>query len=140
MSGNPVVLELYAQMAAYVPAPVVAALSNCSQSAMRDQGEESMTVQNEVRCFVAGLAAGTAVAMLFVPKSGPQMRTYLKQTAAAGAAYLKHQSSDLATTTTGLVQRGSKRVRHEQENVAEAMGAAREAYRAAEEATPGIAG
>lgn len=98
-----------------------------------------MTIENEVKCFFAGLAVGATAAVLFVPKSGPQTRKYLQEKAAAGVDFLKHQSDDFATTAGRVAERGARRVRHEQENVEAALDAARETYQAAERATPGFA-
>ena len=61
-----------------------------------------MTMENEVKCFVAGLAAGAMAAVLFAPKSGSQTRRHLRDKAAAGAEYLRHQDEELATTAASL--------------------------------------
>jgi hypothetical protein len=61
-----------------------------------------MTIENDVKCFVAGLAAGTMAAALFTSKSGSQISKYLRDKAGAGAEYLRHQDEELATTAASL--------------------------------------
>jgi gas vesicle protein len=61
-----------------------------------------MTIENEFKCFVAGLAAGVTAAALLAPKSGSRVRTYLRDKAMAGAEYLRHQDDELATTAASL--------------------------------------
>jgi gas vesicle protein len=61
-----------------------------------------MIIEDEVKCFVAGLAAGAMAAVLFASKSGSQTRKYLRDKAAAGAEYLRYQDEELATTAASL--------------------------------------
>jgi gas vesicle protein len=61
-----------------------------------------MTIENDVKCLVAGLAAGAIAAVLFASKSGSQTRKYLWDKAAAGAGYLRCQDEELATTAASL--------------------------------------
>jgi gas vesicle protein len=105
-----------------------------------DQGDELMAIQNEIKCFVAGITVGATAAVLFSPKSGPQSRKYLREKAAARIKSFKDQGEEFTATAVSVVERGAKRVRHEQENIGAAMDAAQQAYREAEEITPGIGG
>ena len=61
-----------------------------------------MTIENEVKYLVAGLAAGAMAAVLFAPKSGRKTRQYLRDKAVAGAEYLRQQDEELATTAASL--------------------------------------
>ena len=61
-----------------------------------------MTIENEVKYLVAGLAAGSMAAVLFAPKSGRKTRQYLREKPLAGAEYLRQQDEELATTAASL--------------------------------------
>ena len=61
-----------------------------------------MTIANEVKCLLAGLAIGATAAALFAPKSGRQTKKYLRGKAVAGAEYLWRQDDELATTAASL--------------------------------------
>jgi gas vesicle protein len=100
------------------------------------KGEDSMSNTNEMACFVAGLAIGATAAVLLAPKSGSETRKYLQDKAEEGSEYLTKQVDELANTASEVVERGAKRIKHQRENVASAVAAARDAYREAVETTP----
>lgn len=86
--------------------------------------------------FFAGCAAGTAAALLVTSKSGREAIDSLRQKADDKARTARRSVDDLSEAVTTAATRGIKAVKHETENVAAALDAGRQAYRAAKEMTP----
>src|ERR1022692_2148747 len=54
-----------------------------------------METDNRVGYFFLGLGLGTAVGLLFAPKSGAESRNYLRSKTQEGTSYLKNQGEQL---------------------------------------------
>ena len=95
-----------------------------------------MADDNQLKYFCAGVGLGVAAAFLFAPKSGPESRVYLQTITKDGADYLKAQAASALDAVSDAVERGSKKIRYQKENVAAAMEAGKAAFDEAEAATP----
>jgi gas vesicle protein len=83
--------------------------------------------------FVLGLGLGTAVGLLFAPKSGRQTRNYLQAKAQAGTDYVKRQGGELRDRATENFERGKQSVRDQMHILGDAVDAGKQAYRDAVE-------
>jgi gas vesicle protein len=76
-----------------------------------------MTTTRDYACFLSGLGAGVAVALLLTPRSGSQIRNEIKQTLAKGRQILRDST---ATVVEGLER--------EKESLEAAIDAGKKAY------------
>ncbi len=86
--------------------------------------------------FCAGCTAGVVAALLLTPKSGRETVEYLREKADEGTRNVKQSVDNLSHAVTNATARGMKAVRYQAENVGAAVDAGKQAYRAAQEATP----
>ena len=86
--------------------------------------------------FGIGCAAGIAGALLLTSKSGRETVAYLRGRVEEGTQTVTERVDDLSHAVTTAAERGKKAVRHQTENLRAAVDAGKQAYRAAQEATP----
>ena len=84
--------------------------------------------------FLAGLGIGALVGVLFAPQSGEQTREMLADRAGESREYLLRKSRELREQATGYVERGKELVEEQRENLAAAVEAGKQAYRAESQA------
>jgi gas vesicle protein len=80
--------------------------------------------------FLAGLGIGALIGILFAPQSGEQTREMLADRAGEGREYLQRRSRELREQATGYVERGKELLSEQRENLAAAVEAGKQAYRA----------
>lgn len=90
-----------------------------------------MADDKRVPYFLLGLGVGTALGILFAPKSGPEVRELLLTKADGGKEYLKRKSVEIKDSATDLVDRGKQAFTRQRENISAAVEAGRAAYREA---------
>ena len=95
-----------------------------------------MNTTNELKWLVAGLGLGVTAGFLFAPKSGVDARGYLQSKAGEGADYIKNQANCAMSGAAAALDRGSKTLRQQKENVVAAVEAGQTAYREAVASTP----
>jgi gas vesicle protein len=95
-----------------------------------------MEANNRFSYFFLGLGLGTAVGLLFAPKSGTDSRNYLRSKTQEGATYLKNQGEQLANSAAETVERGKRTLQDEVNNLTNAVDVGKQAYREAVEASP----
>jgi len=86
-----------------------------------------METDNRFGYFFLGLGVGTAVGLLFAPKSGAENRNYLRSKTQEGTAYLKNQGEQLANSAAEQVQRGKRTVQDQVKNFSDALEAGKRA-------------
>jgi|SRR5580658_5049043 gas vesicle protein len=99
-----------------------------------------MEANNRFSCFFLGLGLGTAVGLLFAPKSGTDSRNYLRSKTQEGATYLKNQGEQLANSAADTVERGKRTLQDQVQNLTNVVDVGKQAYREAVEASPVAAG
>ena len=85
----------------------------------------------DVGCFFFGMGIGVAAALLLAPKSGRETRELLKSKADDGKEYIKRRGSELRDDASNMIDRGKAAIDRQKENVSEAVGAGKLAYREA---------
>ena len=85
--------------------------------------------------FLLGLGLGTAVGLLFAPKSGAATRNYLQAMAQEGTDYVKRQGGELRDRATETLERGTQSLRDQMKSLGDAVDAGKQAYREAVEKT-----
>ncbi len=80
--------------------------------------------------FLAGLGIGALVGVLFAPQSGEQTRDMLADRAGESREYLLRKSRELREQATGYVDRGKEILTEQRDNLAAAVEAGKQAYRA----------
>ena len=78
-------------------------------------------VGTKVAYFVAGATLGSAVAILFAPKSGKETREYIADKAGEGKDYLVDRSRDIRRQAGEIVDRSKTYVGRQKERLAEAL-------------------
>jgi len=74
---------------------------------------ETKTVSNrEVPCFLIGLGAGMALALLFAPSSGAKTRRLISRKARESEDWVKDQAEHLTSTAEVLRDRVEEAARH----------------------------
>ena len=81
--------------------------------------------------FCLGLGIGAAVALLFAPKPGEEMREQLRARAGEGGGYLRERGGDLRHRAEGILERGRGVLDEQRGHVTVALEAGRDAYREA---------
>jgi gas vesicle protein len=84
---------------------------------------------NRFGYFFLGLGLGTAVALLFAPKSGEEIRNYVRVKTQEGTTYLKNQGEQLVNNATETVERGKRTVQDTAKSFSDAVDAGKQAYR-----------
>jgi gas vesicle protein len=87
-----------------------------------------MQSNNTFTYFFVGLGIGTAVGMLFAPKSGAQTRNYLQSKAEDAAGQLKEQGQRAMDMANEKVERAKGAMREQAETVSRLTDAGRRAY------------
>jgi gas vesicle protein len=101
--------------------------------------EMVMETYNRFGYFFLGLGVGTAVGLLFAPKSGADSRNYLRSKTQEGTRYLKNQGEQLVNSATETVERGTRTLVDQVRSFSDAVDAGKQAYREAV-ATPSPVG
>lgn len=78
--------------------------------------------------FLAGMAIGAILAVLFAPKSGDETREYIAEKAGEGRAYVSAKGKELRKQAEELVERSKDLVAKQKEVLSAALEAGREAY------------
>ena len=86
--------------------------------------------------FGVGCVAGTVGALLLTSRSGRETVAYLHGRADQGTKNVKESVDNLSHAVTNAAEQGKKTVRHQVENISAAVDAGKQAYTAAQEATP----
>lgn len=81
--------------------------------------------------FLLGLGIGTALGILFAPKTGPETREFLLTKADDSKEFLKRKSVELADNATEIVDRGKTAINRQKDNLSAAVEAGKQAYREA---------
>ncbi len=79
--------------------------------------------------FLLGLGVGTAVAMIFAPKSGAETREFLQTKSRETAEDLKRQGQQLRDRAADTIEHGKQVFRDPVTRLTEAVNAGKEAYR-----------
>ena len=91
---------------------------------------------NEFALFGIGAALGAAVAILLVPKSGPETRKLLRSKAEDSTDYLAARAADARDTAAQAINRGKKVIKQNADNLSAAVDAGVQTYREAVQTTP----
>jgi gas vesicle protein len=78
--------------------------------------------------FLAGLGVGAVLGLLFAPRSGEEMREYLRERAEEGGDYLKKQAESLRQRGEEVVEKGKEYIGQQQAAVEDAAESARRNY------------
>jgi gas vesicle protein len=81
-----------------------------------------------VNYFLVGLGIGSAVGMLFAPKSGEKTREYLAEKASEGNEYARKKARELKDRAEDAVGRGQETIAQTKEQLAAAIDAGRKSY------------
>ena len=81
--------------------------------------------------FLLGLGIGTALGILFAPKTGPDTREFLLSKADDSKEFLKRKSVELKDKSTEIVDRGKSAISRQKGNLAAAVEAGKQAYKEA---------
>jgi gas vesicle protein len=83
---------------------------------------------SEIGYFLAGLGAGVIFGLLFAPRSGEEIREYLRERAEEGRDYLKRQAESLRESGEEIAEKGKEYIGRQQAAVEEAAESARRNY------------
>ena len=86
--------------------------------------------------FGFGCAAGIVGTLLLTSRSGRETVAYLRGKAEEGTQTVKDGVDNLSNAVTHAAEQGKKAVRYQAENVAAAVEAGKQAFKAAQETTP----
>ena len=89
--------------------------------------ENGNTIAN-VNYFLVGLGIGSAVAILFAPKSGKETRKYIAKKSREANEYARNKAQELRERAEETVERGKEMVTETKEQIATAIDAGRETY------------
>ena len=67
--------------------------------------------------FLAGVAAGAGLALLFAPRTGEETRDLIRQKAEDGRDYLSSKQDELLRKADHMVEKGKKEVRRKAEDI-----------------------
>jgi gas vesicle protein len=73
------------------------------------------------RYFVAGLAIGWVIGILFSPKSGDGARDYLSQKINEGHKHARKKARELRERAEDLIERGKEMVNEKKDEIAEKL-------------------
>jgi gas vesicle protein len=79
--------------------------------------------------FLLGLGLGTALGVLFAPKSGEETRELIKSKADEGKELLRRRSEELKGSATEWVDKSKQAVARQKDQLSAAVEAGRQAYR-----------
>lgn len=78
--------------------------------------------------FVTGLGVGAAVAMLFTPRSGEDMREMLSEKAEDGRRYAKKRARELSNVANEVADRGREAIDQQKQAITAAVQVAKDTY------------
>ena len=81
-----------------------------------------------VNYFLVGLGIGSAVAILFAPKSGQVTREYIANKTKEANEYARKKAQELRERAEDTVERGKEMVTQTKEQIATAIDVGRETY------------
>jgi gas vesicle protein len=81
-----------------------------------------------VNYFLVGLGIGSAVAILFAPKSGEKTREFLAKKASEGNKYARKNARELKDRAEDAFERGKETIAHTKEQIAAAINAGLRTY------------
>jgi gas vesicle protein len=84
--------------------------------------------RKEVGFLAAGIGLGTAVALLYAPRSGKVTRRYVRSKANSGVRYVREQGEQLKSAAIDRFERGKKGLLDAKSHIAAAVEAGKEAY------------
>jgi len=82
----------------------------------------------KIIAFITGLGVGTAVAMLFAPRSGEEMREVLREKVEDGRRYAKHRLRDLRNLANDVADRSREVINDRKHAVMDAVQVAKNTY------------
>lgn len=83
---------------------------------------------SRVPFFFLGLGLGTALGILFAPRSGEETREQLRERALEGRDIVRRRSSEARQHAGEFIERGRDAVRGQRDQLTEALEAGRRAY------------
>ncbi len=89
---------------------------------------------SKISYFLVGLGIGTLLGILFAPKSGEEMRDYLKERAEEGREYAQRKARELRERADEIADQAKDSVTRQKEQLASAIDAGTEAYQRAKKA------
>jgi gas vesicle protein len=81
-----------------------------------------------VNYFVVGLGIGSAVGILFAPKSGRETREYIAKKTREAGEYSRNKAREMRERAEDAVGRGKETIAHTKEQIAAAIDAGRDTY------------
>jgi len=87
------------------------------------------SVTTGIGCFLVGLGVGGAVALLFAPKSGQQMRKLIAKKAEEGKDFAASRGRELKGHAEEFLEKGKGLVNKQRERLAEVIDAGKDAAR-----------
>jgi gas vesicle protein len=84
---------------------------------------------SKVFYFLAGLALGSLISVLFAPKSGEETREYLSNKLKEGSEYTHKKAHELREQAATVVEDGKSMVTQKKEQIAAAVDVGRKAYK-----------
>jgi gas vesicle protein len=88
--------------------------------------------------FLAGIGIGALIGILFAPQSGEQTRELIAGRAEEGRDYLNRRSREVREQAATYVDRGKEAISHQRDQLASAIEAGKQAYRAESDSRTGI--
>ena len=80
-----------------------------------------------IGCFLVGAGVGSAVALLFAPRSGQQTRKLIAKKAEEGKDYVASRGREFRGQAEEFLEKGKDLVNKQRERLAEVIGAGKEA-------------
>jgi gas vesicle protein len=81
-----------------------------------------------VNYFLVGLGIGSAVGILFAPKSGRETREYIAKKTRESNEYARKKARELSDRAEDAIGRGKETITHTKEQIAAAIDAGRDTY------------
>ena len=73
--------------------------------------------------FLCGIAMGSLAAVFLAPKSGPEIRRYLRRRADAGADYVKRRADEISRNAADAIDRSSRKIQSQMDTLAKSVAA-----------------
>jgi gas vesicle protein len=97
---------------------------------------QDMDSDNRFSYFFLGLGLGTAIGLLFAPKSGSETRKYIRSKTQEGTDYLRSQGQGLMDSATEAIERTKTTIQNQVTNVSDAIDAGKQAFGDAVKSVP----
>jgi gas vesicle protein len=88
----------------------------------------AQNISPNVNYFLVGLGIGSAVGILFAPKSGQETREYIAKKTREANEYTRKQARELRDRAEDAVERGKETIAQAKEHIATAIEVGRETY------------